>query len=165
LSLDCYAPFQSHEVREVDRLDAEKLFHDWGFRKGASVVIFPDAHNIKWFNLSHLAACIELLRQVGLDVIVDTSNPEFSTIAKTSHLDLKTIVPFMDLCGHSVIVRSGMADLTIGSAAKRVILYPDDVRKNLFSIAEHGGDLVEIAALEMHEWATLITNYFARANH
>jgi hypothetical protein len=67
----------------------------------------------------------------------------------------------MDLCGFSIILRSGMADLTNGTYSKRAILYPTESYMSTFSLSNNGWNLIELVPNYNINWFNLIHKYFA----
>ena len=77
-------------------------------------------------------------------------------------LELGIIVPFMNLCGFSIILRSGMADVTNGTSSKRAILYPSHSDKSIFTLSSIGSDLIEVVYEETNDWINSVFNFFSK---
>jgi hypothetical protein len=149
------ALFHHHENSVHHVLQANALFAELKLRKGKTVVVFPDAFSLSGIKKDVFLSIIKEFQICGFDVLVDSKDEEFSDIALRTFIDLPLIVPFLNLCGFSVINRSGMADITLKSTAKKWILYPNKLLQSVYSNSKEGENIVDVTASNSQEWSDI----------
>jgi len=160
LNLDSNIVINYHHSTSLQDSKALQLFNDMGLKSQKTVIIFPDTNTIKWNSIEFINDLAELLINNNFKVIIDTNNSRSFNNFKNTQLELGVIVPFINLCGFSIILRSGMADITNGSSSKRVILYPSHTYKSTFTLASLGTDLIELVHEENNGWIDSLLNFF-----
>jgi hypothetical protein len=160
LNLDSKIIFNHHQYTSQQDSRALELFNQFELKLKKSVIIFPDTNSIKWNNIEFINDLVDLLIYNDFNVIIDSNNPLFLKKFNVIQLELGIIVPFMNLCGFSVILRSGMADVTNGSSSKRAILYPSHNHKSIFTLSSIESDLIEVVYEENNDWLDSVFNFF-----
>ncbi len=118
-------------------LKAANLFQELKLPVGRTVLIAPIAnsypHKISEFWWEE---CVASLIRAGFAVVNNVENrSHFSPIspqnqiiefkgAKSVHIPVDTIIPFTELCGNFIGIRSGLCDLMAYANAKKIIVYP-----------------------------------------
>ena len=160
LNLNSNVIFENHLNTDLQNLSALELFNKLNFKIKKTVIIFPDTHSIKWNNIQFIDDLANILIANDYDIIVDSNNtinfPNFNTIK----LELGLIVPFMNLCGFSIILRSGMADVTNGSISRRVILYPSNSDKVTFKLPSARGNVIELVHGDGNDCINSVLDFF-----
>ena len=162
LGLGPRAKFQHHVASHQDELQAEVLFSKHKLRRGRTVVVFPDANSIAGIEMEVVRSLVEEFQRCEFDVIVDSNKEEFSDIVPVTYIDLRLVVPFLNICGFAVITRSGMADITLQSAAQKLILYPNKMLQSVYSNIKEGRDIFELIISGSEDWAE-VTRRFTRS--
>jgi len=158
LGLDRLARFSPHPVSQDSAQAAALRFDELGLRAGQTVILYPDVRTVTGVGPAEIEQCVARCRALGLDAVIDSERAAYSAWAPVVRLSLDQIVPFMDQCGHALIVRSGMADLSLASSARRVILYPNTRMIDTFSIVEHGGQVGEFS-IDQAGWLDGLTGF------
>jgi len=161
LNLDSTITFNYHLVSENQKLIALELFNKLKLKPNKTILLFPDSHTLKWHNNDFITELIKYFEHLNYDVIIDSNNSKYASESRTTQLELGIIVPFMDLCGFSIILRSGMADLTNGTHSKRAILYPTESYMSTFSLSDNGWNLIELVPNDNINWFDLIETNFS----
>jgi hypothetical protein len=160
LGLDRLARFSPHPVSQESALAATQRFDELGLHAGQTVILYPDVRTVTGVGPAEIEQCVARCRALGLDVVIDSERDAYSVSAPVIRLPLAEIVPFMDRCGHALIVRSGMADLSLGSTARRGVLYPSMKMIQTFSILEHGGAVGEFS-IDQAGWVDALTGFIS----
>ena len=113
-------------IKIKSRRNAKRKFYKLGLKAGKTVVIFPNAntHVIRnddfWRNIS------AVLKSHGFSIISNSKRGE-KIISGIDYVDLEVdeLLPFVELAGYMISIRSGICDLLASSDATKFILYPD----------------------------------------
>ncbi|HEY5587882.1 MAG TPA: hypothetical protein VIK86_02885 [Candidatus Paceibacterota bacterium] len=128
---------------------ASRIFDKYKFRKGLTVLIAPGANSLNSFPDILWNIFIEKLITMGLDVVINDE----SIVHKKSvnlKLGLLEIVPFINMGGYFVSIRSGMCELVSIAKCVKVIIYPDAIQSESVILSYgmeknvHNGQLLEV---------------------
>lgn len=108
------------------RQNAKRKFHRLGLKVGKTVVIFPNANTHMIKNKGFWRKISAALKNHGFSVISNSKRGE-KNISGIDYVDLELneILPFVELAGYIISIRSGICDLLASSNATKFILYPD----------------------------------------
>ncbi len=131
------AVIKHHINKEVYKNKAKDLFEKLELKQGKTVLISPEAKSCKSLDKSFYQALCNRFKEKGYSVfinLVDTCH-EISD-EKSVFLSLAIAVPFCDLCGHVVAIRSGFCDVISSTKARFHIIYPDQCFSKVFPMKE-----------------------------
>lgn len=128
---------------------AMKKFAELKLKEGRTVLIAPFAQSISghFVSDSFWKDIVATYNTRGFDVVFNDVNNWGAAV----QLSLLETIPFVELCGYFVGVRSGLCDLLISAKAKKIVLYPEmkwysGSLKSGSTLSNPGGehDLVEL---------------------
>lgn len=125
INSDNIRPHISQELKTK----AKKKFSDYGLKEGKTVLIAPNAVTINdtcinpldWVYLS------KELHNRGYDIAFLSNQIDYQSIsfAKSVTFEISETVPFIDLCGYFISLRSGICDVSFTANCHKYILYPN----------------------------------------
>jgi hypothetical protein len=121
-------PFISDEAR----VGARALFEQAGLDAGRTLLLFPYAKSAPFSQSRpdverHFAALAKAAAEQGLRVctsVAPAEDPIDGTDGVFIPLDL--LIPFCDLAGYAVTVRSGISDILSGACCRKLHIYPSE---------------------------------------
>jgi hypothetical protein len=131
------AIIEHHENKEIYKTKAKELFKKLDLKQNQTVLIAPEAKSCQALDEIFCQNICRGLREKGYDVFLNlTSFANKVSYAKSTFLPLSIAMPFCDLCGHVVAIRSGFCDVISSTKAKLHIIYRDQCYKNVFPIKD-----------------------------
>lgn len=124
-------------ISEASKKQAKKLFESLNLKENKTVIVAPEAKSCMSLDRNFYKSLCRKLKEKGYAVflnVTDISNSLADT--KQSFLPIELVVPFADLCGHIISVRSGFCEVASSSNAKFHVIYPDKDFFELFPLNE-----------------------------
>ena len=92
---------------------------------GKTVILAPYAKSLKNFRIEVWAEIVKYIKYNGLVPVTNIANNE-KPIPGTGgiNISLEEIIPFCELAGHVISIRSGLCDLLSNAEIKFTVLYP-----------------------------------------
>jgi len=125
LSLSNDVPIIEPFIPNIAIKTSEKLFYQHKLKHHKTVLIAPEANSIKIINNKIWHKLVDALISLGYSVVINGINFKHEGAINLS-IPLTSTVPFLDLAGHFVSIRSGLCDLISSSRCNKIVLYPDD---------------------------------------
>ncbi len=124
---------------------AAKIFDDLHLPIGKTVVMVPHSNSLKPIEETIWIKIVEELKCIGLFPVTNVGRNEKPIPGTVSiSIPLEEIIPFVELAGHVVSTRCGLADLVSNFANRLTVLYPDAIYLgrtrvyDFFSLRENG---------------------------
>lgn len=114
----------------------EELFNKANLRKGKTVIIAPYSNTVPQYTMDFWKRIVQLCKNAELDVATNISRGE-KPIEGTEGLffNLSDSIIITEYAGVFISIRSGLCDILSSSRAKKLILYPDKMYLEIFSIS------------------------------
>lgn len=111
------------------RLRAKKRFDEYGLKENKTVIIAPNAVSISDNQISNNEWVVlsEKLSRNGYDIVFLSHQKEYQSIpfSKSVYFEISETIPFIELCGYFISIRSGICDVAATANCYKYILYPD----------------------------------------
>ena len=105
-------------------ISSSKLFNELKLKKGHTVLIAPNANSIKEIPIEFWNALISQL--LSKDIMVVINGGEFHhDHCVNVNMNLSEVIPFVNLAGYFISIRSGLCDLVLSAKCTKIIIYPD----------------------------------------
>lgn len=115
---------------------------------GRTLVLFPYARSVPQDCTVHFVALAEQATQAGYHVMTSVAGQE-QPIAGTAavHIPFDLLIPFCELAGHVVAIKSGIGDILATARCAKIFVYRNEGDIDMFSVvdSELGGNAKEIA--------------------
>jgi len=135
--INTFAKINHHKNKENYRLEAKEIFDSLQLKPGKTVLISPEAKSCNSMDRDQYSDLIEKLKNKGYDIFLNVNNSENNIPGvKSIFLPLPAAVPFCDLCGHVIAIRSGFCDIISSTQAKLHIVYPDQSYLDVFPMKD-----------------------------
>lgn len=112
-------------IPEEAAKSAEKRFNELGLEKGKTVLLAPEAFSIKGVENVFWESLSKELQNKGYKTYFNNIN---------SDLSFAELIPFADLCGNVVSIRSGICDVLNSTNANMFVLYNDLATYSSYSL-------------------------------
>jgi hypothetical protein len=113
------------EITSELRDRASALFRSYDLTPASTLVIFPYAQSLKFDAIEGLIELGRQAREIGLTVCTAAHGDE-QQISGTKRIELTfdILVPFCELAGYVVALRSGIGDMLANASNRKVYVYP-----------------------------------------
>jgi len=125
LNLDFKAEISMPVIDEKYRISAEEKFKNHHLRQGKTVIIAPEARTVEVLGVSFWKELVKELKEKGYDVFLNAIDKDsiFDGV-EYEFVSFGEIIPFANLCGHVISVRSGLCDILAVSDCRLHVIYP-----------------------------------------
>ncbi len=125
LNLDFKAEISMPVIEEKYRISAQKKFKNLNLRQGKTVIIAPEARTVQVLGLSFWKELVKELKEKGYDVFLNAVDKDsiFDGV-EYEFIRFAEIIPFANLCGHVISVRSGLCDVLAVLDCRLHVIYP-----------------------------------------
>lgn len=148
------APIEIYNSKENLRY-VEKIFFDYNLRKHKTVILFPYAKSVPTIKEEFWKKLVDELLSKGFTVCTNSSGITEPAIKGTIAVccKLTALREFVEAAGYMVALRSGICDLLSFANAKKIVIYPyNEVRKIWsFHEMEIGNDIYELTMKNEHK--------------
>jgi len=127
LGLDPEAKLIEPKISDELRDRAAKKFQDYNLPIGKTVIFAPYAKSFPTLSEENWVTIVERLRIAGLYPVTNVGKNEAPLPGTTGiMLPFDEVLPFSELAGHVVSIRSGLCDVLSTSKSKLTVIYPQE---------------------------------------
>jgi hypothetical protein len=126
-------------ITETQRERAALLAKESGVELWNTIILFPYAESLMQDAVGHFASFAKRAGENGIRVLTSVAGKEEAIEGSSPvFIPFDLLLPFTELAGNALIVRSGIADILASADCRKLILYPYDHAIQTSSIVDMG---------------------------